>query len=307
MKNKFLKFGAIVYLTSLGIFILTGFFSSIVPVNADTRTTGDGCKVEWTVTKPGGIVAKESFTIYKDQLTGYIGKAVISGDTCKYYYGRFSMWNESLDNLFTGPCVNLYDQLVRSQPITFTDEWVSTYKKFDLDFWAYPDKECSVTIGGTENTVLATYSDKNAPDGSPTDNDPDPNEPPPGGGSTIVQCKDASGKVIKTIDVSKGEKCPPGSVQTNSVPPSVADLYNPIQSDSLIGLGFRIMKGFLGGVAALAIVFIVMGSIRLIVSRGNPEQLTRGKDILIWSILGLVVALMAFSLTAIVQNLLGAF
>jgi multisubunit Na+/H+ antiporter MnhB subunit len=64
------------------------------------------------------------------------------------------------------------------------------------------------------------------------------------------------------------------------------------------------MKYLLGALGGLALVFILIGAIQLMVSQGNPEGVTKGKDTIIWAIAGLVVALLSFSVLAIVQNLI---
>jgi hypothetical protein len=98
-----------------------------------------------------------------------------------------------------------------------------------------------------------------------------------------------------------------GSLDTRTQAPSSPELYNPINSNTLIGLAFKLLKFFFAGVAALAVVFVVLGGVQLTVSRGNPEALTKGKDTIIWSLIGVVVAVMAFSLVGIVQSMLGAY
>ncbi len=87
---------------------------------------------------------------------------------------------------------------------------------------------------------------------------------------------------------------------------SATTLYNPIQtSDSLTDLLLKIMQGFLTIIGAWAMAFIVIGGFKLVMSQGDEEAVTKAKKSITWAVLGLVVALLAFSIIAIIQNLLG--
>ena len=83
-------------------------------------------------------------------------------------------------------------------------------------------------------------------------------------------------------------------------------LYNPISGvDNLTDLLLKIMQGFLVIIGVWSVVFIVLGGFRLVMSQGNEEAVGAAKKTITWAVIGLVVALLAFSIVAIVQNLLG--
>lgn len=91
--------------------------------------------------------------------------------------------------------------------------------------------------------------------------------------------------------------------------PAITDkLYNPLGNDkqALTDLLIVIMKGFLGVIAAWAVAFIVIGGFKMVISQGNEEAVTSGKKTITWAVLGLLVALLSFSIIIIVQNLIGA-
>lgn len=94
------------------------------------------------------------------------------------------------------------------------------------------------------------------------------------------------------------------SVSAADPVPAIETIRNPVKSETFIALAFRIMKLLLGMAAGLAVVFVMVGATQFMISRGNPEQVTKGKDTIVWALLGLLIALFAFSLVAIVQNLL---
>ncbi len=83
-------------------------------------------------------------------------------------------------------------------------------------------------------------------------------------------------------------------------------LYNPLPTDALTDVFLLIVKGFLGIVAIWGVMFIIVGGFRMVMAAGNEEAYTQAKKTITWAILGVVVALLSFSIMAIVQNLLHA-
>lgn len=65
-----------------------------------------------------------------------------------------------------------------------------------------------------------------------------------------------------------------------------------------------IIKVILGVVGSIAFVMFIYGGMFMLTSRGNPEQIKKGKEILIWSVIGLLVifgsyVFVSFIITAI--------
>lgn len=98
----------------------------------------------------------------------------------------------------------------------------------------------------------------------------------------------------------------PSQPSTGMAANSSATLYNPISGASdLTDLLIKIMQGFLGIIGAWAVAFIVIGAFKMIGAQGNEEGLTSAKKTITWAVIGLVVAILAFAIIAIVQNLIG--
>jgi hypothetical protein len=83
-------------------------------------------------------------------------------------------------------------------------------------------------------------------------------------------------------------------------------LYNPLPSGDLIAIFLIITKGTMAIIGIFAVVFIVIGGFRMIIFSGDEEAVTAAKKSITWSIIGLVVAMLSFSMVAIVQSLLRA-
>jgi magnesium-transporting ATPase (P-type) len=82
-------------------------------------------------------------------------------------------------------------------------------------------------------------------------------------------------------------------------------IKNPIKSETFFAVALHVMQYMLAAIAGIAVVFIMFGGVELMISQGNQEMVTRGKETIVWALLGLVAALFAFSLVAIVQNFTG--
>jgi hypothetical protein len=83
-------------------------------------------------------------------------------------------------------------------------------------------------------------------------------------------------------------------------------LYNPLPTDNLTDTFLSIVRGFILIIAAWAVMFIIVGGFQMVMASGNEEMYLKAKKTITWAVLGLVVALLSFSVIAIVQNLLGA-
>ena len=84
-------------------------------------------------------------------------------------------------------------------------------------------------------------------------------------------------------------------------------LDNPLGSADLrviIGQIIRVMLGFSG---VIALASFVWGGFLFLTSQGNPERVKKGKDTLIWAVIGLVVIFTAYILVdALIRAITGA-
>ncbi len=111
----------------------------------------------------------------------------------------------------------------------------------------------------------------------------------------------------------------PGTGPGNNTPPvntqytigkvdydaSFGSLDSLITPKSIPDFIAAVLKLFFLGIAGWAIVMILVGAFRMVMSRGNTEAITAGKKTLTWAIIGFVVALMSYSIVAILQTALG--
>ena len=66
-----------------------------------------------------------------------------------------------------------------------------------------------------------------------------------------------------------------------------------------------ILKIVFAILAALAVLFIVMGALRMVTSQGNPQEASKARSTIIYALVGLLVALLAEAIVAFVLGRLG--
>lgn len=83
-------------------------------------------------------------------------------------------------------------------------------------------------------------------------------------------------------------------------------LNNPLGNDvSVPGLIGRIIKAILGIVGSLALVMFIYGGFTWMLAAGNNEKVKKGKDILVWAAIGLVVIFSSYALVRFVITSIG--
>jgi hypothetical protein len=87
--------------------------------------------------------------------------------------------------------------------------------------------------------------------------------------------------------------------------PAPINLTNPIAATNVPQLIGSIIKEVLGIVGALALLMFVYGGFLWLTSGGSPDRIKKGKDILVWAVIGLVVIFASYTLVDFVIKALG--
>lgn len=88
----------------------------------------------------------------------------------------------------------------------------------------------------------------------------------------------------------------------NVFPSCGADASSTVCSgttDTLFGVGGfwnRILETFTYIIGALAVLMIIIGGMRYITSNGDQAQVTSAKNTILYSVIGLIVAIMAYAI-----------
>lgn len=85
---------------------------------------------------------------------------------------------------------------------------------------------------------------------------------------------------------------------------AIGTISNPIGYESLGALIVAIIRFLLTMIGGLAVLMIIWGAVRMVASQGNEKAVTAGKQTVTWAVIGLITALMAFSLISLVQSLI---
>lgn len=80
---------------------------------------------------------------------------------------------------------------------------------------------------------------------------------------------------------------------TDSDIPKVA--LDQAQVSSLVG-------AVLGIAGVVAIIFIIIGGYKYVVSQGNPQEVQKAKETIIYALVGLVIVMMAFTIVQFVTR-----
>ncbi len=82
-------------------------------------------------------------------------------------------------------------------------------------------------------------------------------------------------------------------------------LFNPLRVATFPELVNNVISGVLGVVGAISLVMMVIGGIVWMTSAGNADRIRRGRDTLLWAILGLVVIFLSYAIINFVFGGLG--
>jgi glucose uptake protein GlcU len=82
------------------------------------------------------------------------------------------------------------------------------------------------------------------------------------------------------------------------------DLQNPIQSDNIEELLVNLTRYILGIIAVVAVVMIVIAGARMIISGSNENESKNARKMITNALMGLIVAMLAFTIVSIIQNVI---
>lgn len=82
------------------------------------------------------------------------------------------------------------------------------------------------------------------------------------------------------------------------------ELPNPLGIKTVPELTNRVINGILGVVGAVALLYMVWGGITWMTSRGNAESIKKGKDTIVWGILGLAMIFSSYVIISFVIEIM---
>ena len=82
-------------------------------------------------------------------------------------------------------------------------------------------------------------------------------------------------------------------------------LDNPLGTTDPNVLYTRIIQGFLAAVGTMALIFFIYGGFLWLTSAGSPDKIKKGRDTLIWAVIGIAVVFLSYVLVSYVFAVLG--
>jgi len=95
--------------------------------------------------------------------------------------------------------------------------------------------------------------------------------------------------------------CPSGSAREDENVNSLAEC-NVTKDDSLWPTINGIINVVLGVLAVVAVVMIIMGGVSYITSAGDAAKVKKGRDTILYGVIGLVIALLSFAIVNFILN-----
>jgi hypothetical protein len=79
-------------------------------------------------------------------------------------------------------------------------------------------------------------------------------------------------------------------------------LTNPLNVDSPQQLIGKVINSILGVVGSIALLMFVFGGLTWMTSSGNAEKVKKGRDIIVWSAIGLAIIFLSYALIRFVLS-----
>ncbi|HEY8108915.1 MAG TPA: pilin [Patescibacteria group bacterium] len=83
------------------------------------------------------------------------------------------------------------------------------------------------------------------------------------------------------------------------------DIESPTNQTDFGEILSRVIDALLLFAGAIAVLFLIIGGFRYVVSTGNAEQVDAARKTILYAVLGLIVIFIAFVLTRLIQDYLG--
>ena len=97
-------------------------------------------------------------------------------------------------------------------------------------------------------------------------------------------------------------KCPDGTDAGANGLASCTKLNNTANTNDLMGQANNIINVVIGVIGFVAVAFIIFGGFQYTTSAGDPGKVKKAKDTILYGIIGLVVAMLAYAIVNFVLS-----
>lgn len=105
-----------------------------------------------------------------------------------------------------------------------------------------------------------------------------------------------SASLMTTGTALAAVSCPSGTLNAGQSKPTYAEcnISSNATSNDLLGTVRNVINVILGVLGVVAVVVIILGGFSFITSQGDAGKVMKGRNTILWGIVGLIVALAAF-------------
>jgi len=86
---------------------------------------------------------------------------------------------------------------------------------------------------------------------------------------------------------------------------STVTITNPIKATSFQQLITNMTSAISLLVGSIGVIMLIIAGIYFLISAGEPQKLQKAKDFAVWAIIGIVIALTASAIVALIKAILG--
>ena len=90
--------------------------------------------------------------------------------------------------------------------------------------------------------------------------------------------------------------CPPGSKNPGAANIAACNIDPAHKGDDLINDTNKIINVVIGVLGVVAVVVVIYGGFLFLTAQGDPGKIKKGKDSITWGIIGLIIALLSWSI-----------
>ena len=90
--------------------------------------------------------------------------------------------------------------------------------------------------------------------------------------------------------------CPPGSKNPGAANIAACNIDPAHKGDDLISDTNKIINVVIGVLGVVAVVVVIYGGFLFLTAQGDPGKIKKGKDSITWGIIGLIIALLSWSI-----------
>lgn len=119
------------------------------------------------------------------------------------------------------------------------------------------------------------------------------------GGTSVVA---VLGNSVNTFAASNKVKCPDGTTANGGSLAECGGLKGSSNQNDLMAQANTIINVVIGVVGFVAVAFIIFGGIQYTTSAGDPGKVKKAKDTILYGIIGLVVAMLAYAIVNFVLS-----